>query len=180
MSAIPETVIKLLQAGVSVRRIETYLEGGEVAPVPTLDTQPRTITLQSATVTWAQDRFTNVSPSVASTPKHQFMLLDLTLEFPLGELSLVCGKLGSGKSLLLLALLGEADVLSGQVVCPKTPPDALASFAGLPVPDEEWLVQGISAYVPQSAWLRNASIKGELTHAYSEHDAHRRARQHPV
>ena len=36
---------------------------------------------------------------------HKFMLVDMTLEFPKGELSLVCGKLGSGKTLLLLGML---------------------------------------------------------------------------
>jgi ABC-type lipoprotein export system ATPase subunit len=30
------------------------------------------------------------------------MLMDLNIVFPKGELSLVCGKLGSGKTLLLL------------------------------------------------------------------------------
>ena len=88
--------------------------------------------------------------------------MDLTLDFPLGELSLVCGRLGSGKSLLLLALLGEADILTGQVLCPRSPPDVIASFTGVLVPEEEWYVPGVCAYVPQSAWLRNASIRGKF------------------
>jgi ABC-type lipoprotein export system ATPase subunit len=33
---------------------------------------------------------------------NRFSLLDLSLRFPEGELSLICGKLGSGKTLLLL------------------------------------------------------------------------------
>ncbi|KAI0720942.1 ATP-binding cassette transporter [Cerioporus squamosus] len=160
MSAVPETIIKLLQSAVSMRRIETYLEGAEIASVLSLDSQPRAITTQSATITWAQEHSAknNATPST----QHQFMLMDLTLEFPPGELSLVCGKLGSGKSLLLLSLLGEADVLSGQVICPRTPPDTLASFAGIVVPDVQWVVQGVCAYVPQSAWIRNTSIKENI------------------
>lgn len=98
------------------------------------------------------------------------MLTDLNIVFPKGELSLVCGKLGSGKTLLLLgthptlsssvifavnwtneraALLGEADFLTGQVLCPKTPPDAIASFAGIVPPSDEWVIDGVCAYVPQ-------------------------------
>ena len=46
-----------------------------------------------------------------------------------GGASGTCGKLGSGKTLLLLGLLGEADVLAGQLSCPRSPPDALAVFA---------------------------------------------------
>ena len=125
-----------VQSFVSLRRIETYLNGAEVISVPPLDLQSKTIAFQSCTLTWPQDRNAcSLAPSAASTPKHKFVLVDLSLDFPQGELSLICGKLGSGKTLLLLgkpfsrfrfrilimfylsALLGEADVLAGQVLC---------------------------------------------------------------
>ena len=96
------------------------------------------------------------------------MLVDLSLNFPAGELSLICGKLGSGKTLLLLggfkdivfytrpitfhvplALLGEVDLLAGQILCPRSPPDSLASFTEVRVSKEDWVVEGICAYVPQ-------------------------------
>ncbi|TFK92526.1 multidrug resistance-associated ABC transporter [Polyporus arcularius HHB13444] len=163
LNALPETLINMLQSAVSLRRIEKYLNGAEVAPVAPLDGQLRPIALQSATITWPQDRSRgSAAPSAASTPRHKFILMDLTLEFPLGELSLICGKLGSGKSLLLLALLGEADLLSGQMFCPRSPPDTIAQFAGVEVPPEDWVVEGVCAYVPQSAWLRNASIRDNI------------------
>ncbi|KAI0641508.1 multidrug resistance-associated ABC transporter [Trametes meyenii] len=164
LNALPETLINMLQCAVSLRRIEKYLHGAEVTSVPPLAEQQQQIALQSATITWPQDRARggSAAPSAASTPRHKFVLVDLTLDFPLGELSLICGKLGSGKSLLLLALLGEADLLSGQMICPRSPPDTIASFAGAVVPQEEWIVPGVCAYVPQSAWLRNASIKENI------------------
>lgn len=59
-----------------------------------------------------------------------------------------------------IALLGEADILAGQVLCPRSPPDAIASFYGIIPPPDKWVVPNVCAYVPQSAWLRNASIKG--------------------
>ncbi|KAI0821920.1 multidrug resistance-associated ABC transporter [Trametes gibbosa] len=164
LNALPETLINMLQCAVSIRRIEKYLHGAEVSPVPPIATQTQQIALQSATITWPQDRTrgSSAAPSAASTPRHKFILVDLTLDFPVGELSLICGKLGSGKSLLLLALLGEADLLTGQMICPRSPPDIMASFAGVVVPQEEWAVPGVCAYVPQSAWLRNASIKDNI------------------
>lgn len=164
LNALPETFINMLQSFVSLRRIEKYLHASEVTPVPPLSMQTQIIALQNATITWPQDRTLtgSATPSAASTPRNKFMLLDLALSFPEGELSLVCGKLGSGKTLLLLALLGEADVLAGQVVCPRSPPDALAQFAGQLVSPEEWVVKGVCAYVPQTAWLRNASIKENI------------------
>ncbi|KAK0452263.1 P-loop containing nucleoside triphosphate hydrolase protein [Armillaria borealis] len=124
--------------------------------------QSQTIAFQSCTVTWPQDRIAaSKTPSAASTPRHKFILVDLSLRFPPGELSLICGKLGSGKTLLLHALLGEADILAGQMLCPRSPPDAIASFKTI-LPREEWVIQGICAYVPQAAWLRNASIKDNI------------------
>ena len=141
----------LAKSLVSMRRIEKYLHGAEVAAVEPLSRQSQAIALQNATITWPQDRVRGASaaPSAASTPKQKFVLLDLSIDFPLGELSLVCGKLGSGKSLLLLSLLGEADVLAGQLTCPRSPPDAIASFVDMVVPEDEWVVQGVCAYVPQ-------------------------------
>ncbi|KAJ7598811.1 multidrug resistance-associated ABC transporter [Mycena floridula] len=162
LNALPETFINMLQSFVSMRRIEKYLLGREVAPVAPIRHQSQTIGFQSCTVTWPQDRLqSSNTSSAASTPRHKFVLTDLSFKFPLGELSLVCGKLGSGKTLLLLALLGEADILAGQVICPRSPPDALASFATVGA-DEEWVIPGICAYVPQAAWLRNASIKDNI------------------
>ncbi|CAL1699089.1 unnamed protein product [Somion occarium] len=164
LNALPETLIGMLQSMVSLRRIEKYLNGAEVKPVPPLDGRPHPISLQSATVTWPQDRTRGASsaPSAASTPKNKFILIDLTLDFPLGELSLICGKLGSGKTLLLLALLGEADLLTGQITSPRSPPDIIAKFVGVSVPQEEWIVEGVCAFVPQTAWLRNASIRDNI------------------
>jgi hypothetical protein len=143
--------------------------------------------LQNATLTWPQDRIRSGSAaaSIAPTPKNKFILMDVSLFFPQGELSLICGKLGSGKTLLLLcafsivfivlinnnlnvALLGEADILTGQVLCPRSPPDVIASFYGLIPPPDQWVVKNVCAYVPPSAWLRNASIKGCRFYLYFE------------
>ena len=162
----------MLQSFVSLRRIEKYLEAAEVEPVQPLDGVQHPIVFQSATVTWPQDRSGSSSnaSSIASTPRRKFSLIDLNLNFPAGELSLICGKLGSGKTLLLLckrynyivafsnmtnyntspkALLGEADLLAGQVSCPRSPPNIIASFEGVVPPPEEWIVNGACAYVPQ-------------------------------
>ena len=97
-----------LQSFVSLRRIEKYLQSAEVASVPRLGETPPLIAFHGATVTWPQDRArsgttsTSAISSVSATPRTKFMLTDLNIVFPKGELSLVCGKLGSGKTLLLL------------------------------------------------------------------------------
>lgn len=99
--------------------------------------------------------------STATTPKNAFTLADLTLRFPRSELSLICGRLGSGKSLLLHGLLGEADLLVGSLTCPRSLPDLMADFPK-EVNDEEWLIPTMVGYVPQQAWLQNASIRDNI------------------
>jgi len=72
------------------------------------------------------------------------------------------GFAGSGKTLMLLAMLGEADVLAGQVISPRSPPDALARLMN-PLEDEEgWVIPNMCAYVPQTTWLQNATIKENI------------------
>ena len=95
-----------VQSFISLRRIEKYLNGAEVIAVPPLGQQSKTVAFETCTLTWPQDRNeSSLAPSSASTPNHKFVLVDLSLNFPQGELSLICGKLGSGKTLLLLGKL---------------------------------------------------------------------------
>lgn len=95
LNNLPETIIKVLQAFVSLRRMEHYLQGTEITPS---DGSPTSVAFRSATVSWPQDANTrSQASSAASTPRRRFMLTDLSVEFPKGDLSLVCGKLGSGK-----------------------------------------------------------------------------------
>lgn len=102
-----------MQSLVSLRRIEKYLHAAEVSPVPPLGGNSSPIAFHGATVAWPQDRgrsgatTASTVSSVSSTPKTKFMLMDLNIVFPQGELSLVCGKLGSGKTLLLLGTRGH-------------------------------------------------------------------------
>jgi ABC-type multidrug transport system fused ATPase/permease subunit len=119
-------------------------------------TEAGDIVMTNATFTWPRD-----TSGDANTPKNVFTLADLTLRFPQGQLSLICGRLGAGKSLLLLGLLGEADLLAGSVICPRSTPDLMAEFPSV-VSDEDWVVPSMVGYVPQQAWLQNASIKDNI------------------
>lgn len=56
-------------------------------------------------------------------------------------------------------------MLAGDVVCPRSPPDAIA----LPDIDwnryltaENWLQPNLAAFVPQTAWLQNATIRANI------------------
>ncbi len=142
-----------------------FAEVNEVIP-----SESGLIAMNSATITWPRDKaptadgLVSLGPSAAPTPGGGvggFTLSDVNVNFPEGKLSLICGKLGSGKTLLLLGLLGEADCLAGQVICPRSPPNALDSF-GSYIAACDWIVKGLVAYCPQSAFLQNASIKNNI------------------
>ncbi|KAG8756217.1 hypothetical protein FRC12_010638 [Ceratobasidium sp. 428] len=166
MNTLPETIIDILQSVVSARRIEKYMASAEVEDTQSIKEAALdpTVKLVSASISWPQQRLLPGSASSTPfTPRSRFTISDLSAEFPKGELTLICGKLGSGKSLLLLALLGEADVLSGQVVTPRSPPDTLAHLnTQMDLNDSNWIVQGVCAYVPQTAWLQNDSIQNNI------------------
>lgn len=163
LATIPETLLNALQGFVSLRRIEKYMSQAEVSSHQECDTDQ--ISIRSATITWPRD----IAPpsaepasrpaSAPSTPKVSFSLSDVNLEFPKDQLSLICGRLASGKTLLLLGLLGEADVVAGQVICPRSGP--IDNF-GQKVFRDEWVVPGRTAYCPQQAWLQNDTIRGNI------------------
>jgi len=63
----------------------------------------------------------------------------------------------------LTPVLGEADLLAGQVDCPRSRPNAMSDIdAKSTIPENEWIVSDMVAYVPQQAWLQNASIKDNV------------------
>ncbi|KAF9961654.1 hypothetical protein BGZ65_010392 [Modicella reniformis] len=57
----------------------------------------------------------DIDPNAENAPKEDFVLRDLTLSFPPGQVSLVIGTRRSGKSALLLALIGEMNRTSGKI-----------------------------------------------------------------
>ena len=69
--------------------------------------------------------------------------------------------------MLLSSIIGESDVLSGSVVVPKPSPLKVTN---------EWIVPGSIAYVAQTPWLENATVKSNILfglqfHANRYHEA---------
>jgi ABC-type multidrug transport system fused ATPase/permease subunit len=91
---------------------------------------------------------------------NRFVLRDLTLKFPNNALSLILGPTGSGKSLLLAAILGEVDVVEGNITVPR-PPLADHRFDSKATATD-WIIPSAIAYVAQTPWIENASIKDNI------------------
>ncbi|SPO25316.1 related to YBT1 - Vacuolar, ABC protein transporting bile acids [Ustilago trichophora] len=98
--------------------------------------------------------------------------------FESGKINLICGKTGSGKSLLLLALLGETQLPWAEVECPRSHPDTLlragrrTSLFGLQRTSAWTPDPSITSYVPQNPFLLAASIRDNILYGL-EFDAAR-------
>jgi len=81
-----------------------------------------------------------------------FSLSGLTVEFPIGKLSVVTGPTGSGKTAVLTALLGEMELLEGRSYLPKD----------YTTVDEQTGLRNSVAYAAQTPWLQQLSIKDNI------------------
>jgi ABC-type multidrug transport system fused ATPase/permease subunit len=119
---------------VSLKRLDQYLnEEEEIDDTSILNSHvpaSEPPSFRTATLSWSKDG--------ADAP---FQLKDLDVTFSKGELNLIVGPIGSGKSSLLLGLLGEMRLVSGQFYLPRD--------------------EGV-AYVSQTAWLQNATIRDNI------------------
>ncbi|TBU62826.1 P-loop containing nucleoside triphosphate hydrolase protein [Dichomitus squalens] len=141
MVELPDQVFAMLHAYVSMQRIERFLNEEEVPAwasslkrdVTSASSNETEVGFDTATFEW--DIAEKETPS-------RFTLGPLNIRFPPGQLSLVSGPTGSGKSALLTALLGEMHCTSGRVILNK---------AGHRV-----------AYCAQNAWLEHATIRDNI------------------
>ncbi|KAF9258421.1 P-loop containing nucleoside triphosphate hydrolase protein [Marasmius fiardii PR-910] len=101
--------------------------------------------------------------SADSKSDHRFELKDISVMFPEGKLTVVTGPTASGKTALLMAVLGEMTVLSGEVVLHKDP-RRLVHLDDGSGRDEKYM-ETIS-YASQSPWLRHQTIKENILFGY--------------
>ncbi|KAL9107927.1 MAG: hypothetical protein Q9227_007249 [Pyrenula ochraceoflavens] len=149
LSVIPELTTDFLDAKVSAERIEKYLNSPEIEDKISPGSS---VTFNDATIAWPTDEPDN--------DEVQFQLRGLNLSFPKRELSVVSGKTGSGKSLLLASIIGESDILEGRITAPKPPPQ-LERYDEQATKND-WIIEGALAYVAQIPWIENASIKANI------------------
>lgn len=141
MSTLPMILPYIWNYWESLQRVERYLDmpevGQEVTPA-------EHVTFTNATVSWVP----------LGQDEEQFSLQDISVEFPNGELSVITGKAGAGKTLLLAAIAGEAELCSGQISRPLPQHEAEGETKG----EENWLRCGHVAFVTQNAWMSNDTI----------------------
>ncbi|KAF9584468.1 hypothetical protein BGW38_006357 [Lunasporangiospora selenospora] len=162
MDAFPEMLSLCLRAKVSTVRIDRFLDEEEVllySNTKLRKSQPTDpiIGFKNATFSYAgktdQDAANTAHANGETISGHHFELRDLNLEFPVGELSVITGPTGSGKTSLLLSLLGEINPVKGQAFLPRRDSHEINPVTGL--------TNGI-AYVAQQAWLQNNTVRNNI------------------
>ncbi|CAD6187004.1 unnamed protein product [Caenorhabditis auriculariae] len=133
----PMTMIALLinqtvQAVVSNKRLKEFLvadelDFGSIDRSENIERSPNAVRVEDFTASWDDDE--NRKPT----------LEDIDLLAPRNSLIAVVGKVGSGKSSLLSALLGEMGKLRGKIG-----------------------VAGRVAYVPQQPWIQNMTVRDNI------------------
>ncbi|XP_036432876.1 ATP-binding cassette sub-family C member 9 isoform X2 [Colossoma macropomum] len=83
-------------------------------------------------------------------------LSDINIRIPTGQLTMIVGQVGCGKSSLLLAMLGEMQTHSGKVYWSKLPDSEM-------FPDYLSKNRYSVAYAAQKSWLLNATVEDNIT-----------------
>ncbi|KAE8154320.1 P-loop containing nucleoside triphosphate hydrolase protein [Aspergillus avenaceus] len=154
LAGLPDLISKGMEAFVSSNRIDEYLASVE-KPTHTSDVDQ--IFLDSATISWPAQEEESLK---LSEMDDRFVLRNLTLQFPPKGLSIIAGKTGSGKSLLLASIIGECDVIEGSVAVPRSPP--LEERFDDRATRDNWIIDNALAYVAQNPWMENASIRSNI------------------
>jgi ABC-type multidrug transport system fused ATPase/permease subunit len=147
VSHIPFLMVAAINAKVSCDRIQNFLR----LPEKPENTSPgESISFYNASVSFPHDA---IDPT-----NDPFTLRELNLQFPNNALSVISGPTGSGKSLLLAAILGEVDLQSGFIQVPKFSSQRFDSKATA----ADWVIPTAICFVSQTPWIENATIKDNI------------------
>ncbi|XP_031240697.1 canalicular multispecific organic anion transporter 1 [Mastomys coucha] len=127
LSMFPMVISSILQASVSVDRLERYLGGDnlDLSAIHHVCHFDKAVQFSEATFTWDRDSEATIQ--------------DVSLDIKPGQLVAVVGTVGSGKSSLISAMLGEMENVHGHIT-----------------------IKGSVAYVPQQSWIQNGTIKDNI------------------
>ncbi|KAK2536899.1 Abcc3 [Columba livia] len=148
LSMLPQVISNIAQTSVSLKRIQQFLSHDELDPncVETKVIAPgNAISVTNATFSWGKELKPSLKESKSQKPA--CFLHSINLLVPSGALVAIVGHVGCGKSSLVSALLGEMEKLEGEVA-----------------------VKGSVAYVPQQAWIQNATLKDNILFGQAPND----------
>ena len=154
LDQLSDSLAKVQESTISIDRVEKFVGQKSTKSTPPnvsgLDKleEGSVIALHNATLSWGDN-----------WDSHSFRLADINVQFRVDSLNVVVGPTGSGKSSLLLALLGEMTLLSGSIHFPRNN-NSEQAMLGLAESSPSRV-----AYCSQQPWLRNDCIKSNILFA---------------
>ncbi len=150
MIMFPYALFEGIKLFVSINRINKFLNADDLdtaAVSESVDSPENAIEFKRASFAWGENS-NNGDGSSDNEDGTRPVLKDIDVTVPKNSLVAVVGVVGSGKSSLLSAMLGEMHKVSGEVN-----------------------VEGSVAYVPQQAWIQNLTVKDNIlfSSTFSEH-----------
>ncbi|KAI9641269.1 hypothetical protein NHQ30_010070 [Ciborinia camelliae] len=157
MQSLPNIITQMIAANVSLQRVEDFLDSTELAniltrpvePLEPTDSNSSVIAFENARISWPSDE------EYVDIESDRFTLRDVNISFPANQLTIICGKTGSGKSLLLNSVLGEAELISGKIRVPERPSEQFDHHAN----KDNWIISNSIAFVAQIPWIENCTIR---------------------
>ncbi|QSL65170.1 hypothetical protein MERGE_002475 [Pneumocystis wakefieldiae] len=119
------------------------------------------IGFKNASFTWASKNDVIKNTEFYS---NSFCIYDLNIEFPIDKLTVIVGPVGSGKTSLIMALLGEMTNLGGKWFCPGKYNNNYL------IPNDQTGLTESVAYCAQQPWLMSDTIRNNILF-YSSYDA---------
>ncbi|KAJ7686358.1 P-loop containing nucleoside triphosphate hydrolase protein [Mycena rosella] len=170
LASLPMALVQLIQGRIAVDRIAAFLNEDEVSDQghspDSLFRSEDALGVENASFRWnegpgvldnlagQESASVDVDDRGSTFEVQTFELSDISVRFPEGKLSImiITGPTASGKTALLMALLGEMTMLpgGGRIIMAKD--NSM---------DEHGNIRGI-AYAAQSPWLRHQSIRDNI------------------
>lgn len=158
LDQLADMVAHVQESKVSVDRVEEFLNEEDTQKYKQLRHTGNGI--EGPEIGFVDGTFTWGSKHAEVDDRHEsFRLMDLNLKFEPGQLNVIAGPTGCGKTSLLMALLGEMTLLNGSVYLPGG-----RSREDLTRDPNTGLTNSV-AYCAQQAWLVNGSVKQNVLFA---------------
>lgn len=156
LNALPWTIAGILTGKVSFKRLMDFFSTPEVQKINiNANLEENALIIKNLRFDWPKlpnnnDKKKLKEISEDELLKEAFSLRNVNLEVKRGSLTMIVGKIGSGKSALANAILKEMDnVLLNDLDNEKSI-------------DNQFIVNGKISYVSQNSWLQNTTIRVNL------------------